>query len=321
MGRSPSRYGLAITRLHDSPTECWFEAMDGRHFHGHACFSQDNTLLYTTENDYASGAGKLGVRLVAENFRQIDEMDLDGIGPHDLLLMPDGKHVVVAIGGIQTHPDQPDTVLNLETMVSGLHYVNLAKGTISSRHDCPYPQLSVRHLALDKRGKVWFGCQYEGLATDRVPLAGTHAPGQPDLRFIQVEQDTWQSHRQYVGSIAYCVHTDTVAMTSPKGSCISFWQSHPPAFLGLTAADDICAIAALSPDGSWIAGTGKGRLLKITQREAITIDTAPIQWDNHAVTSSLAAFSTRLTACHDDHQQSDKSRLDCRKHGRSRGRV
>ena len=34
---------------------------DGRHFYGHGAFSSDGTTLFTTENDFEAGQGRIGV--------------------------------------------------------------------------------------------------------------------------------------------------------------------------------------------------------------------------------------------------------------------
>lgn len=288
LGRSPSTFGLAVTHLQDAPEEIFFEAAPGRHFHGHACFSQDGRLLYTTENDSRSGAGKLGVRRVDANFEQIDELDLNGIGPHDLLLLPDGRSLAIAIGGILTLPDQPEEKLNLDTMESGLFYVDTERLRVTSRYRSPYPQLSVRHLTLDHQGRVWFGCQYEGLPTDDVPLAGFHHPSRPELTFLSIESTDWTSFKQYVGSVAFQMDDRVIAMSSPKGNGIGFWSADEGIYLGFQSGTDVCALAPVqaSPNGHWLVGSGKGKLMALSRKPGDlieTFDTLPTQWDNHAI--------------------------------------
>ena len=79
-------------------------AATGRHFYGHGCLSADKSVLFTTENDYDAVKGVIGIR-DAKDFQSVGEYSSYGIGPHDIHLMPDGKTLVVANGGIQTHPD------------------------------------------------------------------------------------------------------------------------------------------------------------------------------------------------------------------------
>ncbi len=328
IGRSPGRFAIAVTDLRGTPREQHFATAPDRHFSGHACCSSDGTLLYTTESESSSGRGLLGVREIHRDFRQIAELDLHGIGPHDLLLRPDGRHLVVAIGGLLIHPAQPGVPLNLDTMVSGLHTVDTRSGEVVARHDAPFPQLSVRHLALDRRGNVWFGCQYEGLATDRVPLAGCLQPGAAALRFLDADEGIWQAHRQYIGSVACApvygsssgTGSDILVLSSPRGHCLSFWRTDPGSFLRRLTFEDGCAVAPLphtvqdpATGAAWLAASGKGRLLGIPnawlqdaaeisveystenttappmERAILSARGATVQWDNHAATLLAAS--------------------------------
>src|ERR671923_1401289 len=89
--------GIALRRL---------DAASGRHFYGHGAFSPDGRYLFTSENDYEGGRGVLGVRDATDGYRQIGEMASFGVGPHEVVLMPDGVTLAVANGGIRTHPDR-----------------------------------------------------------------------------------------------------------------------------------------------------------------------------------------------------------------------
>ena len=89
----------------DGGAPIWFAAKEGRHFFGHGVFSADGKLLYTTENDYASAKGIIGIRDATDGYRQIGEFSAGGVEPHDIALMADGRTLVIANGGIQTHPD------------------------------------------------------------------------------------------------------------------------------------------------------------------------------------------------------------------------
>ena len=47
-------------------------------------------------------------------FRRIGEFDNHGIGTHDISVSDDGRMLVIANGGIETHPDFGRTKLNLD---------------------------------------------------------------------------------------------------------------------------------------------------------------------------------------------------------------
>lgn len=72
---------------------------------GHGVFTPDGKTLFTTENDFENKQGVIGVRNASDNYKKIAEFPSGGIGPHELHLLADGKTLVVANGGILTHPD------------------------------------------------------------------------------------------------------------------------------------------------------------------------------------------------------------------------
>ena len=112
--RRPGRFGVAIPPGTRAPV--WFAAKPGRHFFGHGVFSADGKLLYATENDYERAAGMIGVRDATGGYQQIGEFPAHGMEPHDIALLGDGRTMVIANGGIRTHPDRGDDELNLPEM-------------------------------------------------------------------------------------------------------------------------------------------------------------------------------------------------------------
>ena len=113
--RRPDTFAVVLS-VDNKKLPYWFRAKEGRHFYGHGVFLADGKYLYTTENDYENGTGKIGIRLVSEQYRQIGEISSYGIGPHDLGMLSDGKTLVIANGGMETHPDAGREILNLPTM-------------------------------------------------------------------------------------------------------------------------------------------------------------------------------------------------------------
>lgn len=81
-------------------------------------FSADGGTLFTTENRYATGKGRIGVWDAADGFRRIGEFASGGIGPHDVKQM--GDALIAANDGVRTHPDSGRQQLNRETMCSNL---------------------------------------------------------------------------------------------------------------------------------------------------------------------------------------------------------
>ena len=113
--------------LHERRIVGTIRAATGRHFYGHAEHTADGAALLTTENDYASGRGKIVVRDRVD-YSILAEYESGGIGPHDLRLLSDGVTLAIANGGIRTHPANHRQKLNLETMAPSLTYIDIRTG-------------------------------------------------------------------------------------------------------------------------------------------------------------------------------------------------
>ena len=215
--RRPGTYAM-IFAPDDSIEPTVITSVEGRHFYGHGCFSADGRLLYATENDFSGNRGMIGVYDGTNSFARVGEFPSYGIGPHDMTLSADGRMLVVANGGIETHPDFGRTKLNLDHMEPSLALIDTATGAMIERHTMPdnLRQLSTRHVDIDADGKVWFACQYEGARNDLPPLAGSFARGE-DIRFLELPEETTLALANYVGAIAVNRRDGLVGLTSPKG--------------------------------------------------------------------------------------------------------
>src|SRR3569833_3450376 len=107
-------------------------SVEGRHIIRHGVFSTDGKLLYATENDFENGRGALGDKDVAGGYRRIGEFQTHGVGPHEVILLPDGKTFAIANGGIETHPDYGRSELNLDSMDPSLSFVDARDGSLSA---------------------------------------------------------------------------------------------------------------------------------------------------------------------------------------------
>src|SRR5690606_25223539 len=152
-----------------------------RHFFGHGVFSADGSRLFATENDFDQGRGVIGIydERPGAQWQRLGEFDTGGIGPHEMVLLPDQRTLCVANGGLLTHPDYDKTPLNLSTMRPSLAYLDAQDGRLLGNVTLPAElfQLSIRHLAVDHAGAVWFACQHQGPASEQPQLVGRHRPG------------------------------------------------------------------------------------------------------------------------------------------------
>src|SRR5690606_18352847 len=106
------------------------QAVPGEHFVGHGVFSPDGSRLYAPASRYDEGKGIVVVYDATQGFRRIATYDLQGTGPHELTLHPDGETLIIGLGGILTHPDYDRIKLNLDTMDPALILMNRRSGNI-----------------------------------------------------------------------------------------------------------------------------------------------------------------------------------------------
>ncbi len=278
--RRPGRFALVLD-LHNRRRVAAFSSPDDRHFCGHGFFSQDGRLLFATENDFERARGVLGVYDVAAGYRRIGEIDSSGVGPHEALLLRDGRTAIIANGGIATHPNYPRQKLNLANMQPSIAVMNIETGDVIETAMLPPElyQLSIRHIAAAGDGTIWFGGQYEGAAQDSVPLVGRYRPG-GTIALIEAPSALYRSMRHYIGSVAVSGDGARIATTSPRGGRAIIWDAATQAPIESRAIADVCG-AAPAGDG-FALSDGQGGM-----RQPGAERMHPLAWDNHLATIAL----------------------------------
>ncbi|MCX7305609.1 MAG: DUF1513 domain-containing protein [Hyphomicrobiales bacterium] len=255
------------------------QSVAGRHFFGHGVFSSDGALLYATENDFDNAAGMIGVYDAGAGFARLGEFPTHGVGPHELLLLGDGRTIAVANGGIETHPDFGRAKLNLPTMKPSYALVDRMTGDLIEKHELPSAlhQLSIRHMDTDQTGAVWFGCQHEGPATERPALVGRAVRGK-ELELIEMPEPVLSGFRNYIGSVAANRKAGTIAVTSPQGNAFSIIDAATAKVVATRLLTEVCGVA---PDRSgFLVTTGTGSIVEPDGRSSEDADHV---WDNHAL--------------------------------------
>jgi uncharacterized protein len=261
------------------------DAAAGRHFYGHGAFSPDGRHLFTSENDYEVGGGVIGIRDAADGYRQVGEFASQGVGPHEVALMPDGATLVAANGGIRTHPDNDRAPLNLDTMQPSLAYLDLASGGLRDAFQLAprLHRLSIRHLAVNTDGVVALAMQYEGDKRDRVPLVGVHAGGA--IRLLDAPPAIERRMRQYAGSVAFDQGGRLLAVSCPRGNLITFWHAQTGRLVGQTELADGCGVAPADAPGAFVITGGRGEVVRVEPGHEETPVRVAAQslavWDNH----------------------------------------
>lgn len=278
--RRPGRFAVIIDCAAGVET-ARLNSPEGRHFYGHGAFSLDGSVLFTTENDYDAPAGVLGIWDATDGYKRIGEIASGGIGPHEILTLPHGG-VVVANGGIQTHPDMGRAKLNLPTMQTNLTYLD-DSGTITDQVALTgeMHQNSIRHIALDGNGYVVAALQWQGSPTKQVPLVLRHVPDAPAV-FLSHPDERQLKH--YAGSVATCAETGEIAVTGPKGSHVLFFAADGTPN-GSTRHSTAAGVARADTGGVMITRDG-GLVHRRNERETVISVMGDWAWDNHLVSVS-----------------------------------
>ena len=244
-----------IQRIHSEP---------GYHFYGHAIFTPDGRYLISTENHIASGQGQIVVRDAQSGYMIVNQFSSAGIGPHELKLMPDGKTLVVANGGILTHPEKGRKKLNVEEMQPSLAYLSLETGELLEQVLMPKElhKLSIRHFDINQQGRAVIALQYQGAKTDHVPLVAFHSRGS-ELELVFAPTQINQAMKQYCGSARFDASGSIAAVSSPRGNLITFWQQESGKCIQTINSRDGCGLSKTDQPGEFLVTTGRGHCYKI----------------------------------------------------------
>jgi hypothetical protein len=263
-----------------------------RHFYGHAVFDPKGAYLFATENvfddtkqpDLTPQESVIGVYDVKNGFERIREFSTRGVGAHQLSLLSDGRTLVVANGGIYTHPEYGRQKLNIDTMDPSLAFIDSQNGKLQKQHRLDDHQLSIRHLAIGPNDEVIAGLQYEGPAQAEVPLV--IAKRADHLQPFAPPRSSVQLLANYIGSVAIHPESGRIAATSPRGGHVAFFEPDG-SYLGALNFLDVSGAVAVSGYFALSTGTGRIHLVDADTLETIhTVTSETVRWDNHI--SSLA---------------------------------
>lgn len=280
--RRPGTFAVAFETGRDSPPQI-FSAIEGRHFYGHGAFSRDGRLLYVSENDIANARGVIGIYDVDGGYKRQGEMPSFGVGPHEIILLSDGRTLAVANGGIDTVPEAGRENLNLDAMQPSLAFIDAASAALLAKHTLPadLAKLSIRHIAPDSEGRVWFGGQWEGDAAATPELIGCAARDQ-SLKLITPQESLGKGLKGYIGSVAASADGAIIAASAPKAGRVLYIESSSGNIIGTSNLKDGCGVAGGSAHTFAVtSGLGVFRYENPGEATISEIALADIAFDNH----------------------------------------
>jgi len=284
--RRPGEF-VWIVDLHTGQVLQRINAAPGRHFYGHGLFTADGALLLCSENAYASGVGVIGLYDAQGDYRRVGELPSHGVGPHEIRMLADGRSLLVANGGIRTHPDLPRIKSNLTSMRPNLAYLDLASGELLHRcePDKRWHQLSIRHIDVAASGRMAVAMQFEGPPQLLPPLIAIQQADGP-LQMLSAPPEIQRRLRNYCGSVAFSDDGERFAVSSPRGGVVTYWSAAGD-YLGLHEQTDACGISrAIGGSGDFFVSDGGGELVHVNDRLVVSERRAFSNWcwDNHLST-------------------------------------
>lgn len=286
VARRPGRY-LIVMDAETGEVLHRLESRTDRHLYGHGIFSPDGRWFYTPENDFANGKGVIGVRDAQQGYRQIRELSSYDAGPHELAMLSDGLTLVVANGGIQTHPDTGRAKLNLESMKPSLAYIDGHSGELLEQQflSDKLHKNSIRHLTVAPDDQVCCVMQYQGKRTEQPPLIGLHRRGEA-IHLLRAPVDIQKRMRNYCGSACVDQPGKVYAVSSPRGGLVTFWGAAGGNYLGHADVADGCGIIASGEPGEFLLSSGQGGVYRYqlagkVMRQIPIDSNSGFHWDNH----------------------------------------
>lgn len=257
---------------------------DRHHFYGHGVFSKDGRYLYATANHFSDGQGQIRVYDAQQQYQWVADFAVEGMDPHELRLHPDGNTLIIAMGGIHTHPDYDRIKLNLDSMRPALVLMDRHTGAILQRHEPSHHQLSCHHLDVSPDGIAIAGYQFEGPAWEQPPLIARLDTRSAQFSEIDLPADSLLAMNNYVASVAVSQNGRLAAITAPRGNRVVVIDYVSGEFVADTHLADAAGVLPAA-NGGFLVTSGLGGVYHLQQHQgklvSSLLNSEHLQWDNH----------------------------------------
>lgn len=266
-----------------------YSMADNRHLNGHGVFSAGGDYFYASENNFKDQQGVIGIYDLASQ-KRVGEYLSGGQGPHEMKLLPGGKILAIANGGVQTHPSSGRKALNIAQMDSSLTYLDVSTGKLLSQHRLPHKTLSIRHMTADKNTVVLI--LQNKIQKDIHPVVAVHdaTNKQSDIEFLPVPDDVLWNMTQYTASAVVDPASGILAVTCPRGNRLVLWNLIDKSFLKAYEIFDVGGVAFDVASKNFMLTGGDGDLYQIDanslELEKLSSDGwSKAHWGNHLAVS------------------------------------
>ncbi|MGE0022530.1 MAG: DUF1513 domain-containing protein [Hyphomicrobium sp.] len=254
-----------------------------RHFYGHGVFSHDGRLVYATEHDVDSGEGVIGIYDTTGKWRRVGEFPSHGVGPHEAILMSDGRTLAIANGGFGNDPATGRESIGVADMAPNVAFVDVTTGALIALQAVPSAinLLSVRHLVETPAGDIWFGSQWQGALEDTPGLIGRVGRDTP-LTVLEASAPLGLALKGYIGAVAVSGDGRLVAASAPLAGRVVYADAGTGRIVHEVAIRDSSGITPASGAGAFAMSTGKGVVRLESGNGAVReLQFAGAEFDNH----------------------------------------
>ena len=204
---------------------------------------------------------------------------------HEMRWLADRKTLVIANGGIATHPDHAREKLNIGQMRPNLAFIDVENRQLVAKLEPEYALNSVRHLDMLPDDRVVVAMQQEGATAVDQPLVAVAARdrGMPSLEMPVADL---RELAQYAASVCVDRMTGNAIATCPRGNRITFWDAANGIYRGSSRVADAAGVCVDNVAREFLVTNGRGSIYRIDcasfeiRRNKIS-RVKGLSWDNH----------------------------------------
>ncbi|MBN8910530.1 MAG: DUF1513 domain-containing protein [Rhizobiales bacterium] len=280
--RRPGFFALAFDSDDRREPEVFAPPAD-RHFYGHGVFARDGRLLYATEHDVDTGDGMIGIYDATGGWRRVGEFPSYGVGPHEAILLSDGRTLAVANGGFGNDPATGRESIGIADMQPNVAFIDITTGALKARHGVPdaINLLSLRHLAETPTGDIWFGAQWLGGLEDTPALLGRVGLDKP-IAVLETADPIGIALKGYVGAVAISGDGRLLAASAPLAGQVVYVDTETGKIAREIRIKDSSGITVGGGAATFAMSTGQGAV-RVEDRDgaAKLVDFSGMEFDNH----------------------------------------
>lgn len=259
-----------------------FAPPEDRHFYGHGVFASDGRLIYATEHDIDTGDGMIGIYDATGGWRRVGEFPSYGVGPHEAILLSDGRTLAVANGGFGNDPATGRESIGVADMQPNVTFIDTATGALKARHGLPASinLLSLRHLAETPKGDIWFGSQWLGSLEDAPALVGRVGLDKP-IAVLETADPLGIALKGYIGAVAVSGDGRLLAASAPLAGEVVYFDTETGKIARTIKIKDSSGVTVGSSAAAFAMSTGQGVVRFDGDGLARTVNFAGAEFDNH----------------------------------------